>query len=59
VEVQASTVTMVRNLVLDLRPCDWLIARDAYAARTVTRACSSRAQIRELTFLYALTDAQP
>lgn len=58
-EVQASTVTMVCDLVLDLRTCDWVIARDAYAARSVTGARSSCAHVRELTFLDALTDAQP
>ena len=59
VEIQGSTVTMVSNLVLDLRARDWLIASDAYAARSVTSARSRRLHLRELTFLDALTDAGP
>jgi hypothetical protein len=59
VEIKASTVMMVRNLVLYLRTCDWLIARYAYVPGSVTRARSSSAHIRELTVLDALTDAQP
>ena len=58
-EMQAFIVAMVRNLVLNLRTCDWLIARYAYVPRSVTRARSSGTQVRELTVLDALTDAQP
>jgi len=56
-EIQAFTLAMVRNLVLNLRTCDWLIARYAYVPRSVTRARPSGTHIRELTVLDALTDA--
>ena len=59
VEIQASTVTVVRNLILYLRTCDWLIACYAEVPRSVTGACSRGAHVWEPTVLDALTDAQP
>jgi hypothetical protein len=56
-EIQAFTLAMVRHLVLNLRTCDWLVARYAYVPRSVTRARPSGTHIRELTVLDALTDA--